>query len=91
MIQRRIDTKLIVRASVPEVKPSGYREICLEGDGKLIKQTFTGRRGVCNEDSGFCWVVDTIRCVHKLSHLQQCGPHCALTSGYCRATLAVIK
>lgn len=91
VVEGGVDAELIVRAAVTEMQTGRDGEVGLERDGKLVQDALAGGRGVGDEDAGFGGIVDAMGCVHELAHLEQSGPHGALTTGDRGPSLAVVE
>lgn len=91
VVEGGVYAELVVGAAVAEVESSRDGEIGLEGDGKLVQDTLTSRRGVGDEDAGFGGIVNSVRGVDKLAHLQQGSPHSSLASGNRSSSFAIVE
>ena len=70
MIKRRINTELVIGAAIPEMQTRRDREVGLERDGQLVEYTIACWRSMCEEDSSFRRIVDTVGCVNESTDLQ---------------------
>lgn len=69
MVEGWVHAEFVVRAAISEVQAGGYREVGFECDRELVEKAFACRRGMRDEDTGFCRVINPISGVYKLSHL----------------------